>query len=527
MPAILVLALTLVAPVVAPAMVSAHFPGAVAAASPEPATNSADRIIFWDGYCSGLTELSDADLRRWRRNGAGGFACAIRQLPAWGGELRFTGNPDLPALNDPTDRNYPAYDLQRKLRDSRLAERARAHDLKLYMVVWTASEVPGARTPFVDWFDDAAWAGRVVPQLRQMAAAISDLGFAGIAFDHENYPAPDRPNGVLWSDSYQGNTHTPAETRAKMRERGREVGRAIVDVFPGVEYAAYYVFPAAGWNAHHQYERVGINEAPACNAGAPTTDFWEGMAAARGYDAIRFWESVFYKPANSGTNFDAANQYNTGELYSFLSRCWNDWEYASSRFHVSPFVWIDGLPRAGQSDPFNSPYPLDDVDEALRAFSKWGTGGEFANFAYALTRFDYSDYLPALRDAATPQVVDREEPGLIVERPGRGPRNRTSASKLELHGSAVDDLMIRSVDWTNDRGGSGSAAMTWNVVSGDEDSGFTWQMDWVASEVPIAAGQNCITVTATDIKGLTRSRTVAVNREDGCRREDAGTEPAP
>jgi hypothetical protein len=87
--------------------------------------------------------------------------------------------------------------------------------------------------------------------------------------------------------------------------------------------------------------------------------------------------------------------------------------------------------------------------------------------------------------------------------------------------------MIRSVDWTNDRGGSGSAAMTWNVVSGDEDSGFTWQMDWVASEVPIAAGQNCITVTATDIKGLTRSRTVAVNREDGCRREDAATEPAP
>jgi hypothetical protein len=488
-------------------------PAGPAAAQTRPAAeNSASRIIFWTTYCSTLAELSDRDLQRWADLGAGGFSCAIRQLAAWGGGVRFTDDPDLPALNDEDAPGYEQYGLQRTLRDSRIVERAKEHGLRVYLGLWTSSDLPGARTPFVDWFDDEAWDEQVIPQIREMAGAIRDLGFAGVTFDHENYPAHDNPQGVYWTTDYAGNDHSAAATRAEIRKRGRQIGRAITERFPGVEYAAYFTKLPVGWDAYHQYKTVGLNDTPACDSGGPTVDFWEGMAGARGYDALRFWEAVFFKPANSGSNFEAANQYNTGEIYSFLSRCWSKWRYASSRVQVSPFVWLDGVPDA--DDEFNGPYPTGQARDALTAFSKWGTGGEFANFAYALEGFDYGPYEAALQAASQPRVVDHDAPTIDVESPARGERTTTEAS-IHVAGTAHDDLMIRSVAWETDHGERGMAPMTWHAIAGGGDSEYFWTMNWEAPGVPVD-GPTCITITATDIKGLQTARTVAVNGRDAC-----------
>src|SRR5207247_990197 len=62
-------------------------------------------------------------------------------------------------------------------------------------------------------------------------------------------------------------------------------------------------------------------------------------------------------------------------------------------------------------------------------------------------------------------------------------------------------LAIRFVRWQNDRGAGGMARLTWQVLSGDYNSGYSWQTRWSAS-IPIAPGTNRITITAEDTKGL-------------------------
>jgi hypothetical protein len=53
--------------------------------------------------------------------------------------------------------------------------------------------------------------------------------------------------------------------------------------------------------------------------------------------------------------------------------------------------------------------------------------------------------------------------------------------------------------------------MTWRTISGDVRSGHRWAMDWVVPSIPLTAGENRITVTVEDIKGLTTSETIVVN----------------
>jgi hypothetical protein len=94
------------------------------------------------------------------------------------------------------------------------------------------------------------------------------------------------------------------------------------------------------------------------------------------------------------------------------------------------------------------------------------------------------------------------------------PPASTPADAIDVVGFATDNLNIRAVRWVNDRGGRGEAAMTW-TFSGDYTVGYTWQMDWTAGGVPLQSGEDSITITVEDIKGLRTSRTVTVTRTSG------------
>ena len=41
-------------------------------------------------------------------------------------------------------------------------------------------------------------------------------------------------------------------------------------------------------------------------------------------------------------------------------------------------------------------------------------------------------------------------------------------------------------------------------------------MRWEAPGIPLESGPTCITITATDIKGLEASRAVPINGKDAC-----------
>jgi hypothetical protein len=151
---------------------------------------------------------------------------------------------------------------------------------------------------------------------------------------------------------------------------------AMLRGFPRLDLMAYDTEVPGSWEELVQERVNGISDA---FADSVQIDFWDGMSSVRGYRAIRWIDAIFYKtPHLSEANWDAALQYNTNAVYSLLSRRFSNWKYASSRLHLSPFSWIS----SGAGSDFERARDPQYVAKQLAAFRKWGTGREFANYAY-------------------------------------------------------------------------------------------------------------------------------------------------
>lgn len=472
----------------APDKAAAPKPPATAQPGGTDPNNSADRMIFWISHKE-FVPLTDAQLHMWKDRGVAGFVSVVQWFRGMGGSQDFTGDANASLQDD-------QYAYQRQLRDSRIIERMKALGMKAYLGVYLANQT-GGTTPLRDWFDDSAWANQVLPELRDLAAAAKLLGFAGLAVDQELYPQTGNVQKASWSAGYAGNTHTESETRSKVYQRGRQMMSTILDVFPDVEIVDYNAQFPESWEELVQDQANGIKDAM---AGSVSIDLWNGMTSMPGYKTIRFVDAIFYKSTQiRGASWDNALQYNANRMYSLLSRRFDNWAYASSRVDVAPFSWIDeGTTR------FEAARSPDAVSEQLMAFRKWTAGREFTNFAYTFNTFDYGPYTKAMQAAATPGVVDSQPPGLTVQEP------RNTGEKVNLAGVATDNLAIRAVRWEVEDGASGAAKMTWKVKDGSYSTSYDWEMTWTADGVPLKKGQNRITVTAEDIKGLTTTRTMSV-----------------
>jgi len=457
----------------------AQAPGTVAG-------DGADRVIFWLG-CERIAKLTDAELDEWKSRGVDGFVCQVGHLRHMGGTQDFTGDP---AASLDTDN----YELQRALRDSQIVERAAARDMKMYLGTYLVN-YSNLSTPLHDWFDDAGWSDLVLPKMTELAAAAKMLGFAGLAFDQELYPQRGNVESASWNWDYPGNTHSEAEVRAKAKQRGAQVMGAIVGAFPGAELVAYAVEFPETW--HEAVQQI-VNEVPDAFASRLDIDFWDGLSSVEGYGAIRLIDAIFYKSPQVGT-WDNALEYNANRLASLLSRRFSNWEYAASRFFVSPYSWIDPGP---QPSSFDDARPPSYVAEQLLAFRKWGMGGELANYVYDdhLETFDYSPYVGALQAASTPGAVDSEDPTVTIA-------NRDPGQAATVAGSAHDNLAVWAVRWRDDLGGSGVAELNWNPVDGDYKAGFDWNAQWSVPESDVSPDATRVTITAQDIKGRTSQPT--------------------
>jgi len=455
--------------------------------------NSADRLIFWTN-CSQVPDLTDAQLDVWRSRGIDGLVCAVGHLSGMGGRLDFTGDPAASLAGD----NYA---FQRRLRDTNIVGRMRARGMKAYLGVRLAN-YKNTATPLKDWFDDRGWAEAVLPKMAGAAGAARLLGFAGIAFDQELYPQSGRVKTATWDWNYPGNSHSESAVRAKARQRGRELMTALTGSFPGLELIAYHVRLPETWS---DFVETNVNNGKNTAVRRLDIDFWDGLSSVEGYGTIRLADSTFYKAPFLGT-WETAFQYAYNNLFSYLSRRLSNWSYASSRLFLSPFSWINSGPAASEFDDARPPAY---VAAQLAAFRKWGMGREFANYSYGgLSDFNYAPYVSAMRAASTPGVVDASPPGLTVN-PVRAGTSRPMAS-LALAGTATDNLAIRLIRWENGRGGSGTAQLTWEVLSGDYRSGYKWRTRWSVPAIPLVPGANRITVTVEDIKGLATTRVIEI-----------------
>lgn len=469
-------------------------PGGGSAQGAVRGPNSADSLIVWTA-CPHVLQLTDAELDLWKSRGVDGFACMHGKLRHMGGSQDFTGHPHASLAGS-------NYIFQRSLRDTNIVGRMRARGMKAYLGLQLANYYNTA-TPLKDWFDDRGWSELVVPKMADAAAAARQLGFAGVAIDQELYPQRGGVTTATWDWDYPGNSHSERQVRAKARQRGRELMGVLIRSFPGIELLAYHVHMPETWRELVQEKVNGIERAmdPLLDI-----DFWDGLSSVEGYGAIRLVDATFFKTPHVGS-WEPAFQYHYNKLYSYLSRRLSNWDYASSRLFVSPFSWIGPGPRAGA---FDDARPPAHVATQLATFRKWGMGGEFANFAYGgLGSFDYTPYVSAMQAASTPAVVDAKPPSLVVN-PARAASSAPVAS-LALGGTVTDDLAIRFVRWQNDRGGRGTAQLTWDVLSGDYRSGYKWRIRWWAPAIPLQPGVNQITVTAEDIKGLATAQVIKVD----------------
>ena len=453
--------------------------------------NSADRFLMWVP-CSQLPDLTDAELDTWKSRGVDGFACITKHMRGMGGTQDFTGDPNASLAGS-------NYDLQRRLRDSNVIGRMKARGMKAYMGPYLVNYF-NTKTPLVDWFDDAGWNSLVLAKIGDLAGAAKQLGFAGIAWDQELYTQTGSVQSASWNWNYSGNGRSEADTRAKVRERGRQVMQTVLDKFPDVEVIAYAVEWPQTWSEVVQRE---VNGRADVNKDRLDIDFWDGLSSVEGYRALRVLEAIYYKTPHVGT-WETAFQYHFNSVYAYLSRRLSRPDLAAGKLHVSPFAWIDAGPSSSAFDDAKS---TSYVNQQLAAFRKWGTGGEFADYSWGgLRKFNYDPYADAMRAGSASGSVDSINPSLTAER-GPDPAD----GQVSLKGVAHDNLAIRSVRWSKAAGPSGTAQMTWRTTSGDVRNGHQWVMDWVVPSVPLTEGENRITVTVEDIKGLTTSETIVID----------------
>lgn len=449
--------------------------------------------------CSDVAGLTDAQLAYWQSLGVGGFVCMSQWLDGMGGQNAFT---------DPAgDLTAPQYTLERAIVTSNVVARAHAHNLTLYLGAYLVNYYD-TQTPLAEWFDDGAWSGTVVPSASRFASAAHLMGFDGLGFDEELYPQTGGAHGATWSWNYPGNTHTEQQVRAQVAVRGAQLMGAIVGAFPGVEIVDYGTFLPGTWAA---YIQTAVNGTPSPYQDTVQLNLWDGLTQAPGYSAIRFLDASFYKGPNvPGAGYDAALQYNDNTWFALLSRSWHNWAYAADRVFVSPFAWIDG--DAANEGPWSAPRPPAFVATQLQEYRRWGMGGDFGIYSYAsLGQFDYSPYASAMQAAAAPGVVQTQPPTIGVT----APPTTTAAASVSLTGVANDPLAVRVVRWSNDRGGSGTAQLTWQVLGGSDSQGWTAQTTWAAASVPLSSGLNTITLTVENIKGLTTTTSLAITSSAG------------
>lgn len=91
----------------------------------------------------------------------------------------------------------------------------------------------------VDWFDDAGWR-EVVNHWRLLARLAKQGQLRGLLYDAEPYVKPFKQ--FCYAAQAQAGQHSFSEYRAKARQRGQEVMRAIGEEFPDAVIFAYRLF---------------------------------------------------------------------------------------------------------------------------------------------------------------------------------------------------------------------------------------------------------------------------------------------
>lgn len=128
-----------------------------------------------------------------------------------------------------------------------------------------------------------------------------------------------------------------------------------------------------------------------------------------------------------------------------------------------------------------------------------GSGNGTVGYQYSgnTTRSTRSGTLTIAQNTFTlGQSGDTTPPVVTVTSPTSNPAYATSSSRLDIAGTASDNVSVAAVTWSNNRGGSGRATGT---------------TSWSVTGITLWPGSNVLTVTASDYAENTSSDTLTVD----------------
>ncbi len=217
---------------------------------------------------------------------------------------RGANGAEVDARNAFSRESWQWEDFSTALADLRAAKPTRTPSTFLMM-----NAMPGD----VDWFDDAGWR-EVVNHWRLLARLAKQGGLRGLLYDAEPYVKPFKQ--FCYAAQMKAGQHSFSEYRAKARERGQEVMRAVGEEFPEVSIFAYRLFS----------DMLGVLDSGDLNrALEPDTyglqpsfvDGWMDVAPAT-ISIIEGTEDIGYR-ANSPSEYNAAFTRERLRLPEFLA----------------------------------------------------------------------------------------------------------------------------------------------------------------------------------------------------------------
>jgi Big-like domain-containing protein/PGAP1-like protein/Kelch motif protein/glucodextranase-like protein/BACON domain-containing protein len=176
--------------------------------------------------------------------------------------------------------------------------------------------------------------------------------------------------------------------------------------------------------------------------------------------------------------------------WSRVTLFYADWTNPPDPSGIARVWWQTDSPPRFPSDgvpfalPLFKPLPLGFLGDGIKTFYVWLENGA------GLADFTTARAVTVMRDL-TPPVIQ-------ITSPTSGPQLTWSGAILPLAGTCSDNLSgVQSVVWRNDSGGGGAASL----------SGGTW-----SASIPLAPGDNSLTVTAVDAAGNSAAGTLTVTR---------------
>lgn len=447
-----------------------------------------DHVGFWLSF-DPFIQQTDAQLNTWKARGVDAFYFNLHFLWGHGGSFRFTGNPASVGAGAEWAR-------QREIRDTNIIARCNARGIETYPIIYLLNAANPDRI-FQYWFDDSGWANSTLPELSNVAAMCELYGATGLAFDGEQYAGP----GTAWSISGPPAQGQPAATtRAKVRQRGFDMGNTLAAACPGIEIAFYYMRLPESWDE----ECFRLLGSPNGSTNRTIWNLVDGLIGSN-IASLHGWDEGTMKQPNGPASFHEAFKWDVNRIYAHVSRNWFYRDLATTKLNVSRFTWIDDDPNAGS---FGSARTAAATQVHWDAVKNWTVGRRFANFCFRPPNgaisgypapFNYTspeNYLPVILDTSTVETVDASPPSLS----NVATTGNLTTGPFNVSGQARDNFAIKSIRWVNNRGGSGVAQMTWVVESGAYGNTQVWRTDWTITGIPVVQGvQNTVTITCQDI----------------------------